>query len=315
MISSMRTETGPNSQPPLERILCAVDLAHPHRAALELARSFAERLSVQLEAVYVRAERAAADSELAPAQRPGSEVEAQLRGLGLPTSASVHLAYGRPAAAIVARATAADLIVLGCTSRPDLGWQFRDDVARDVSAAAPCATLTVNELDRSRSIERILVPVDFGPGTSRAVGWALAVALRFQAKVQLLHVVSREQQGQRYYPGSPRPTTLPGAVALELGGLEHRLAKLGVDVRSEVVVDASTARGIESYHKRSDVDLVVMSLGRAGPGSARLTRGVAATLRSRLPVPLLSVSSRERSSGGEERGLRVRPYHRALLRA
>jgi nucleotide-binding universal stress UspA family protein len=194
---------------------------------------------------------------------------------------SARVAFGAPAARICeqARQRSCDLIVLGSRSRSDLGWQFRDDVVRDVSAATGSATLSVHERDRAATIERILVPVDFGPATSRMADWAAAFALRFGAQVELLHVVSRERSAPRK----------GDRAALET--LEAQVAAWGVEVVSQVLVAGSIAGGIEAHNERCEFDLVVMGLGQGtGPeGRGRVTRGVIATLRNRLSVPLLSV--------------------------
>ena len=225
--------------PLFERILCAVDRQKPSLSASGLAGLIADRFGASLEELFVES--------------------------------------GPPAQAILERASRrrSDLIVLGARQRSDLGWQFRDDVVRDVSALADCATLTVHERDTPALIEHIVVPVEFGPATTGALEWASAFALRFGAKLQLLHVVSRQR--------------LPSDAAAELTALERRVRAFGVDVGCQVIVAGSTANGIESYNDQGEFDLVVVGLLGAPESPARLTRGIIPTLRNRLPVPLLSV--------------------------
>ena len=229
--------------PHLERILCAFDVEHPSPDALGLANLLAERFGASLETLYV--------------------------------------ATGSPAQAILerARASRCDLIVLGSRSRSDLGWQFRDDIVRDVSALADCGTLTVHERDTSPMVESILVPVDFGPATESTLECAAALALRFDTKVQLLHVVSHESFDAK----------------TQLLALQERLSLLGVAVAAQIVVASSVAGGIESFNQRAEFDLVVMG-SSSSRDPARLTRGIVATLRSRLSVPLLSVRTTPRAS-------------------
>jgi nucleotide-binding universal stress UspA family protein len=222
--------------PHFERILCAFDVEQPSPDALGLANLIAERFGASLETLYV--------------------------------------ATGSPAQAILDRAknSHCDLIVLGSRSRSDLGWQFRDDIVRDVSALADCGTLTVHERDTPPTLERILVPVDFGAATESTLERASALALRFDAKVQLLHVVSHESFDAKTH----------------LLALRQRLSQLGLNVTAEVVVASSVAGGIESYNHRAEFDLVVMG-SSASRDPSRLTRGIIATLRNRISVPLLSV--------------------------
>jgi nucleotide-binding universal stress UspA family protein len=258
--------------PRFERILCAVDLEQPTPNALSLASFIAERFGAELEALYVGP--TATSGDPAVVQRLTQIVE---RLGALATTA--QLESGAPAQTILERAhsRSCDLIVLGSRQRSDLGWQFRDDVVRDVSALADCATLTVHERDTPAALERILVPVDFGPATSCMVDWACAVALRFGAEVQLLHVVTRER------------STVGSADLAELTALEQRVRSLGIEVGCQVLVAGSIANGIESYNDQGEFDLVVMGLCGEPESPARLTRGVIATLRNRLSVPVLSV--------------------------
>jgi nucleotide-binding universal stress UspA family protein len=248
-----------------------LDVERPAPGAAALAALIARQFEAELEALYVS---------------PGSfdaEAAARLERLvaTLPPSVAENagVAFGAPATCICERATqrACDLIVLGSRSRSDLGWQFRDDVVRDVSAATGSATLSVHERDRAATIERILVPVDFGPATERMVDWASSFALRFGAEVQLLHVVSRERSAPRR----------GDRAALE--ALQARVAALGLEVGSQVLVAGSIAGGIEAYNESCEFDLVVMGLGPSSDGGGRVTRGVIASLRNRLSVPLLSV--------------------------
>ncbi|RYZ04469.1 MAG: universal stress protein [Myxococcales bacterium] len=257
--------------PAFRRILCALDVQRPAPGATALASLIARQFEAELEALYVS---------------PGPfdpEAEARLERLVASLEPSVagnaRVAFGAPAASICERATerGCDLIVLGSRFRSDLGWQFRDDVVRDVSATTSSATLSVHDRDRAAAVERILVPVDFGPATSRMVDWASSFALRFGAEVQLLHVVSRERSAPRK----------GDRAALE--ELEARVAALGVKVGSQVLVAGNIAGGIEGYNESCEFDLVVMGMGQNDDARARVTRGVVATLRNRLSVPLLSV--------------------------
>lgn len=271
-MSTLRTaaSSGPE-QPAFRRILCALDVERPAPGAAALAGLIAGHFQAELEAFYVSPGSFDAEAK-ARLERLVASLEPSIAG-------NAHVAFGAPAACIRERAMqrGCDLIVLGSRARSDLGWQFRDDVVRDVSATTSSATLSVHERDRAASIERILVPVDFGPATERMVDWASSFALRFGAEVQLLHVVSRERSAPRK----------GDRAALE--SLEARVASLGVLVGSQVLVAGSIAGGIEGYNERCEFDLVIMGLGQSDDGRGRVTRGVTATLRNRLSVPLLSV--------------------------
>jgi nucleotide-binding universal stress UspA family protein len=256
--------------PHFERILCAVDQARPVPGALAFAGLIAERFGSSLEALFVREDAANTDA---------TALERQVQRSTTLPAATVRVVNGPPAARIAERAASldADLIVLGSRQRSDLGWQFRDDVVRDVAALTTSAILTVHERDTTAVIEHILLPVDFGPATSMAVAWASTFALLFGARLHLLHVVSRERHAAR------------SADLAQLSELERQLDSRGIDVCSRVSVAGGAAIGIETYNDGGELDLIVMGVAEAAQAPARLARGVIATLRNRTPVPLLSV--------------------------
>jgi nucleotide-binding universal stress UspA family protein len=282
---------GPSPLPALSHVLCAFDVARPTASPLRLAGLIAERFGASLTALYVDPRSAAPSVDSA---RDAQRLLNALPPLGRQASVAPRLSYGNPAERILEHAQLSDLLVLGSRQRSDLGWQFRDDVVRDVAAQTACATLTVHDRDVPEAIESILVPIDFSAGTSATLRWALALALRFNAKLKLLHVVSREQHTARSTDrvNVQRTSFVPHSATLELTALETHLRVLGVDVASEIIVAASTANGIESYNDQGEVDLVVMGAGPVTE-TRRLTRGIIATLRNRLPVPLLAVPSLE----------------------
>jgi nucleotide-binding universal stress UspA family protein len=296
-------------EPSVERILCALDVQQPTLSALTLASLIARRFEATLEALYVgKSGTAAFVGPLTQAARVGelmtshnSEQQLQeiVRGLEGKIPPTTSFVLGAPAPAILERAgqPGCDLIVLGARQRSDLGWQFRDDVARDVAALAECATLTVHERDAPDSIERILVPVDFASVTSSALGWAAAFASRFGAQIQLLHVVSRERSTTRSVNverNVVRSSNVPADVAAELAALATSLSRRGVIATGEVVIASNVANGIADYNDRGEFDLVVMGMRGSPQSPPRLTRGVVSTLRNRMSIPVLTVRSPER---------------------
>ncbi len=288
--------------PAIERVLCALDVEHPIVGALSLAGLVATRFGVPLEVLHVEAgrgfgsiqSRANRVAELMASHSVGQRLDELVSGRGEPESTTTRLASGSPVTSILERSAVSgnDLIVLGARQRSDLGWQFRDDIARQVSALAQCATLTVHDRDRADKIERILVPIDFGPVTESAVAWALLFAQRFEADVHVLHVVSREQRTERRVEGSSKVTPssrFPADVSARGAELAAGLVAAGVRATSDVVIAGGVVNGITDYNARGEFDLLVFGLTGPPRGAARLTRGLAATLRNRMSIPLLSI--------------------------
>jgi nucleotide-binding universal stress UspA family protein len=288
--------------PTIERVLCALDVEHPIVGAISLAGLIATRFGVPLEVLHVEAEgtsgpfqsRANRIAELMASHNLGQRLDQLVSGRGGPVSTTTRLATGSPVDSILERSavTDHDLIVLGARQRSDLGWQFRDDIARQVSSLAQCATLTVHDRDRADKIERILVPIDFGPVTDSAVAWALVFAQRFAAEVHILHVVSREQHTERSIERSgkvSRSSHVPADVSARSAELAAALVAEGVRATSDVVIAGGVVNGITDYNDRGEFDLLVLGLTGPPRGAARLTRGLAATLRNRMSIPLLSI--------------------------
>ena len=287
--------------PTIERVLCALDVEHPIVGAVSLAGLIATRFGVPLEVLHVEEgtgpaafqNRASRVADLMVSHNTGQRLEQLVGARGGPDS-TTRLASGSPVESILARSAASgdDLIVLGARQRSDLGWQFRDDIARQVSALADCATLTVHDRDQADTIERIIVPVDFGPVTARAIAWALVFAQRFEAEVHVVHVVSRERQSERAVDRSDtsaRSSSVPSNVSARIDALAGELSRSGVKATCDVVIAGGVVNGITDCNDRGEFDLLVLGLNGPPRGAARLTRGLAATLRNRMSIPILSV--------------------------
>lgn len=292
--------------PTIERVLCALDVEHPIVGAVSLAGLIATRFGVPLEVLHVEAggnggpfqSGANRVAELMASHNLEQRLDQLVAGRGGPESTTTRLASGSPVNSILERSAVSDndLIVLGARQRTDLGWQFRDDVARQVSALAACATLTVHDRDQVDKIDRILVPIDLGAVTNSAVAWSLAFARRFAAEVHILHVVSREQQTERLVERSgqvTRASSIPAGLSARSAELAAALVAEGVRATSEVVIASGVVKGITDYNDRGEFDLLVLGLTGPPRGAARLTRGLAATLRNRMSIPLLSIRQAE----------------------
>jgi nucleotide-binding universal stress UspA family protein len=309
-------------QPRIDRILCALDVEKPILSSLSLASLIASRFAASLEVLH--AENTATASglglfltdagrvgELMASHNTEQRLEQLVRDSEGSGPATTRFVLGSPVASILERTDLAssDLVVLGARQRSDLGWQFRDDIARQVAALAPCATLTVHERDTPCRIEHILVPIDFDAVSARAVAWAGAFAKAFDAEVKLIHVVSRERSMQRTVDRSEkvvRTSSIPSDVSASLAELANELTLAGARAKSEVVIASNVVNGITDYNDRGEHDLLVMGLSGPPQSPPRLTRGVVATLRNRMSIPVLSVrdatlDTPQSASGGGRR--------------
>jgi nucleotide-binding universal stress UspA family protein len=142
-------------------------------------------------------------------------------------------------------------------------------------------------------ITRILVPTDFSPTADAALDYAFGLAEKFDASLQLLHVlddpfVFEGMSAEAYIAEAPVLRTAMLDDARER--LRHRAAPRpgGVPVETEVLFGHG-ARTIAEYAAERGVDLIVMGThGRTG--FAHLMVGsVAERLVRTAPCPVLTV--------------------------
>ncbi len=144
-------------------------------------------------------------------------------------------------------------------------------------------------------ITNILVPTDFSEPAGAAVLYAKTLALEFDSRLHLLHVVPEPYA----YPWGTELSTFSLANILaesETGALERLRAfakELGLPP-SRVVVHASVGRPVDQildYVGDHQVDLVVMGTHGRGMVGHLLIGSVAERIVRRSPVPVLTVHS------------------------
>lgn len=164
------------------RILFATDFSPPAEQAYAHAVDFARRLTAELVVLHVqeREEEDLERSSLLPTEPP----------TGIALREIVHRAdKPGPAIAEVARAEAADLIVVGTHGRTGLRRLFLGSVAERVVREASCAVLTVPEGAPRPGQGRILAPIDFSDFAEPVIQHAMALASLYGTGLDLLHVI------------------------------------------------------------------------------------------------------------------------------
>jgi nucleotide-binding universal stress UspA family protein len=98
-----------------------------------------------------------------------------------------------------------DLIVMGTHGRRGPARLFLGSVATEVVRHSECPVLTLRESDPPReieAIERLLVPIDFSRHSIVAVAHARELAARYDAALQLVHVVELQTYPTLYGPAA-----------------------------------------------------------------------------------------------------------------
>lgn len=195
------------------RILCPIDFTEPSRRALSYSAALARWYSARLEAVHVTSppESDVADgvAVVEPDSRGFEEtLAADLRRFvsdpGLPDVVhEVVITRRRTHEAIVerARATAADLLVMGTHGRGGFDRLMLGSVTERVLRTAPCPVLTVpaaetvpgprDEDGRAPEVtfRRILCPLDFSAASLLALQHALSLARESNGAVTVLYAL------------------------------------------------------------------------------------------------------------------------------
>jgi nucleotide-binding universal stress UspA family protein len=126
------------------------------------------------------------------------------------------------------------------------------------------------------NMKKILVPVDFSATSKMAVNYGLSLALEFQAKLVLAHIVVYE----------PRAYDEAKAHLLELIPAESR-EKLNFEI---IVKSGDVREEILGIVKDIDIDLVVMGTHGRSYIERMLLGSVTERMLRKLPVPVLTVS-------------------------
>ncbi len=139
--------------------------------------------------------------------------------------------------------------------------------------------------------KRILVPLDFSAGSTRALDYAYAMAVKFDASLHLVHVcevpsmmtASMDAYAIAYTDWSQR---LGDEAERELEKLRPRLA--GVEVSSEVLF-GNPSRAIVTAAATNHADLIVMGTHGHGPVMHVVMGNVAERVVRTAECPVLTV--------------------------
>lgn len=190
-----------------------------------------------------------------------------------------------------------DVVVLGTHGRRGPGRLLLGSVAEEVVRLASCPVLTIKELEEPRPVEeaeRILVPIDFSDHSKEALRYARELAVRYDAHLQLLHVVQQIMLPSFYIPGAPGvfPTNFQAIEGTAEQNLEDLMKAPGPEVPFEVhVLTAPPAMGIADFAASHDTDLIVIAThgltgldrilaGSTAEGVTRLARCPVFTVKS-----------------------------------
>lgn len=184
----------------LREVICATGLTNPARAALRYSFAMAEQFHCELEIVHVceppeprwRETYASASERMAraiSAHALRERLDLVVRALpgGVAGRATTHLLDGEPSEALLAFAERqrAGLVVLGSRTGADA---TRESITERLMYRTSTGVLTVPSPERETAprVKRLLLVLESGPSNASLLDWAVLIAGRFGAVVQLM---------------------------------------------------------------------------------------------------------------------------------
>jgi nucleotide-binding universal stress UspA family protein len=256
----------------LKNILFATDFEVSASRALPFAVALAKRYGAKLYAVHAIPPEAYAlgspesvDRVLAEARDFAgytlNQLLVPLRSQGL--SCNAMLGEGKVTEVIeeFVHKRAADLLVVGTSSRMGLGKMFLGSVAEELIRDSPCPVLTVGPhvtTLASSGVQCILCATDFSPASTHAVEFAVSLAEEYQAHLTMLHVLdgklptslqyaieSSERRLRQALPSEIEEIELPFApeLVVEAGAVADRVVNLAGDLSSDIIVMGANGVG------------------------------------------------------------------------
>jgi nucleotide-binding universal stress UspA family protein len=291
-------------------IVCALDYSEGSEAALVRAADLSERLHAQLHLLHAQPIFQAEYGSAPQPEEPEEVALDRLRAFAVPAlggadafdelGPTIAIRQGEHAADIIvayASEAAADLLVIGTHGRRGVRHLIVGSVAEETVRRAPCPVLTVpNAAWRTAPSPSapVLVPVDFSDSSRTALTYAKVFAVRFDAPVELVHVLGDAGPYPDFYSeGGLMPVEEMVVLAKQaetyLRDFDDEVG--GAPARQFHVRTGAPHREIAALAEEDDCGLIVMAThGLTGLKHALLGSVTERTLR-RVACPLLSIRS------------------------
>ena len=288
----------------LKNILFATDFNAPARRALPFAVALASRYGARLYAAHVIPQEAYAltspdsfDRALKQAEDSAgyalNQIIVSLRHHGLKCDPLVGNGDIAEVINDFVQQYAADLLVVGTSSRAGLTKLLLGSVAEELIRESPCPVLTAGPQVMtlaSGGVHNILCATDFSLASARATEFALCLATEYEAHLTLVHVME----------GLPHTSPHLAVQLMHERMRETVPAELGLFHEPEIVVETGPV-GEKVLGLASDwsADLIVMGLRGAGSFAQTESRfgSIAHKVLSQALCPVLTVGEAERIDG------------------
>jgi len=283
-----------------KKILCPVDFSEASREAFEYAKVFAKIFDSELTLLHVSPNISEAYTALLPdfptfGLPKEEDLIQQFNEFTRDWSGEIRktIRAGTPYLEILefANEEKIDLIILGAKGLSKFERLFLGVTGEKVIRKAECPVLTVHPKKDGLPIKKILLPIDFSPLSYAVLPMVAAIAEKFKAEINLLHVVEighrfdKESQEHEYEYFELVKEKLADQWELPQ---EFKKVETKKFVRHHV---SSAGYGILEFAQDWNVDLIAMAThGRSGLSKA-LLGSVTEKVIKIAPFPVLSIRS------------------------
>ncbi len=114
-------------------------------------------------------------------------------------------------------------------------------------------------------IKKILAPTDFSEASVYALGYAKAIAEKFDAKLYLYHCITDINAYVGYVPTFPSEEVIKGLREDAIKQMEHLRNRYNLKNVEDVIEIGDAAKRIVEFAKNNDIDLIVIGAqGKSG---------------------------------------------------
>jgi nucleotide-binding universal stress UspA family protein len=279
----------------LSRVLCAVDIDEPGRAAFAQALALARAHTASMVIVYAVPPNQSFNTGATERVAYLLNLRAAAEAAGVDIRVDVQHGQANEIILLHARARQPDLIVLSAAHGSGANGLRVGSVVDDVIRGASCPTLVVRG-DRKSStsgpLRGALCAVDFSLASEAAIERALSLAPGRERRLTLLHVVPGPDSASRFpfmrTPADEYCRHVTGAALQRLQALIPR--PTGGTVVARVTVGSVGPEILRAAHATHTDVVVVGSQSRSRLG--RRMFGVIGQLLKEAPCPVLAVPAR-----------------------
>ena len=193
-----------------------------------------------------------------------------------------------------------DLTVIGTHGRTGFKKWILGSVTEKVVRLSPIPVITIHKDYNKRSVEKILVPVDFSESSKIAVDWGIVTAQEFKAKLHFLHSVDVEVHPEYYLMNSDPIFKKNPELAHHLNRSLIKFTGIPKNNATYVLTEGKAYKEIKKYEENNQIDLIVMAIRGMSKMEHFLLGSTAERVVRIAPCPVLTVGRNSR--GGPKNG-------------